>query len=292
MNRLKKYFKEKRTAITGNGFVKFLTRVAKEMSDDDGTNMAAGVAYYAFLSLFPLVLGLIAILGWFLPSQVVQQQIFSFFENNFPGATDVLETNIRNIIDLRGTLGIIGLAGLVWSGSGALSSTGHAINRAWGVERELGFFLRKPRDIGLTIGLGLLFFASLAVSAAIALVEFDRFPVVGDWLVQVSLRILAFLFVYLLFLILYKAIPNTRTYWRDIWLGALITAILFEIGRYLFLLYLNGFANYAMVYGSIGSVIALLIWIYYSAVIIILGAELTAEYSRTRRGITSRPAVK
>ena len=81
--------------------------------------MAAEIAYYAFLSLFPLMLGLIAILGLFLPSATVQQQIINFFAQYLPGSVSILQTSIPGIIELRGAFGIIGIVGLVWSGTGS-----------------------------------------------------------------------------------------------------------------------------------------------------------------------------
>jgi membrane protein len=272
--------------ILGIRFIKFIMRVMTEMSQDDGTNMAAGIAYYAFLSIFPLILGLIGLLGLFLPSQTVQTQIFSFIQQNLPGAGSVVEENVRNVIQLRGTLGIIGILGLLWTGSGIISAAGHAINRAWDINKELQFYLKKPRDLGLTIGLGTLFFLSLGSGAIFSFVPVGSIPFIGEYAVQFVLRILSFILAFIIFLILFKVIPNTKTWWRHIWVGAVFTALLFEIGRIAFLFYIDNFGNYQMVYGTIGSVIALLIWIYYSAIIVILGAELTAEYSRLRRGVS------
>jgi membrane protein len=266
-------------------FIRFMMRVIQEMGDDNGTNMAASVAYYAFLSLFPLLLGLIGFLGLILPSQSVQNQIFSYIQNNLPGARDIIENNIRQVIQLRGALGIIGIIGLLWSGSTLMSTLGSAINLAWDIPRQIPFYLQKLRDIGLTIGLGILFFISLASSAILNFIPVGSIPIVGSYFVQLFLRIVAFALAFVIFLILFKVMPNTKSYWRHIWPGALFTAVLFEIGRVIFLYYINNFTNYQAVYGTIGSVIALLVWIYYSAVMVIIGAEFTAEYSRLRRGI-------
>jgi membrane protein len=284
-NRILSRFERLKNRLLGFGLIKFLWRVMQEMSQDDGTNMAAGIAYYAFLSIFPLLLGIIGLLGLFLPSQAVQDQIFSFVQDNIPGAVEVIENNIRNVIQLRGALGIIGILGLLWTGSGLLSAAGHSINRAWDIPRELPFYIKKARDVGLTIGLSILFFLSLGAGAILSFIPVGEIPVVGNYFIQIFLRFVSFSLAFVIFLILFKIMPNTRTYWRHIWPGALFTALLFEIGRVAILYYINNFANFQAVYGVIGSVIALLVWIYYSAIIIILGAEFTAEYSRLRRGI-------
>ncbi len=267
------------------GIIKFVMRVFQEFGVDGGTNLAAGISYYAFLAMFPLILAFIGLLGFFLPSGMIQEQLFGFFRDNIPGAVNVLEGNIQNVINLRGTLGIIGILGLLWAGSGVISAVSNAINRAWDIQKEIPFYLKKPRDIGLTIGLGLLFFLSLGSVIIFNYVPVEGIPIIGSELAQALLRVIAFFVAWSIFLILFKVIPNTRTYWRYVWFGSLVTAVLFEIGRALIFFYLNNFVNYQMVYGSIASVIALLVWIYYSAIIVIIGAELTAEYGRMRRGI-------
>ena len=107
------------------------------------------------------------------------------------------------------------------------------------------------------------------------------------------LRILSFVFNLAIFLMLYKVLPNTQTHWRFIWPGALVAALLFEGGKFLFVLYLDNFATFSAVYGSIGSVIALLLWAYVSAFILILGAEMSSEFGRMIRGIDrGKPIVK
>ena len=262
-----------------------MVHVMKEFGQDDGTTMAAGISYYIFLSLFPLILALIGLLGFILPSAMVQEQLFNFIRNNLPGAADVIEMNIQNVINLRGALGIIGILGLLWTGSGAIAAVGHAINRAWDIPGEMKFYLKKLRDIGLTIGMGILFIIYLGSNIIFTFIPVQDIPVIGSSIIQVLLRVVTFLLSWAIFIVLFKIIPNTKTYWRHVWLGALLTAFLFEIGRVLIFFYLNNFGNYQMVYGSIASAIILLVWIYYSAIIVILGAELTAEYGRMRRGI-------
>lgn len=269
------------------GFVSFIVRVLNQMSNNNGSNMAAAIAYYGFLSLFPLLLGMFGLLGMFLSSQTIQQQIMSFVQENLPSASDVIVSNIQGVMQYRGTLGIIGIIGLIWVASGVMSALDNAINRAWDVPRTLHFYIRKPRDLGLTLGVGLLFLFSIGASYVFSVVRLDNLPGAGAFLVQASARLVAFILVFLVFLILFKLMPNTRTYWRYIWQGAFFTAVLFEIGRSLFVYYINNFTNYLLVYGSIASVVAALVWIYYSAFVVILGAQLTAEYCR----ICGRPVT-
>lgn len=264
--------------------VQLIVRTVQELGADDATHMAAGVAYYAILSLFPLLLGLLAIFGMFLPSEAVQEELFDFFERNLPGAIDVLERNIEEVIQLRGAIGLISLVLLFWSASAMFGALGRAINRAWDIHQDRPFHIRKLRDITMALGTGVLFGLSVAATAVFSILRGMDLPVVGI-AADSGARFLGFLFSLAIFLLLYKFMPNTKTFWRYVWPGAVLAAILFEIAKTLFVLYLSNFASYESVYGSVASVIILLVWIYISAFILILGAEFSAEYGRMREGV-------
>jgi membrane protein len=264
--------------------VRFVITVMNEMSKDNGSTMAAGIAYYGFLAIFPLLLGLIGLLGYFLPSQNIQQQIISYVDQNLPGISDVITSNIQNVINARGALTIIGIIGFLWSASGIFGALDNVINRARGITRLRPFFIRKPRDIGLIIGLGLLFLLSMGASYIFSIIPISSLPIVGGYAVEIGTRIVSFILIFIVILILFKIIPNVKTYWRHIWPGAFITSVLFEIGRGVFVYFSTHFTNYSSVYGAIGSIIAILVLIYYLSTILIVGVELTHEFSRIRRG--------
>jgi len=263
--------------------VQLLVRTVKNLGPDDASHLAAGVAYYSLLSLFPLVLGLIALLGLLLPSESIQKELFDFFESNFPGSSDLLERNISDIIQLRSTLGVLSLILLLWSGSAMFGAVSRAINRAWGIrfEQERPFYKRKPRELTMALGIGLLLILSIGTTTVFTILSGTDLPWMSVAL-SFGAGLLSFLLNIVIFLLLYKYIPHTTTSWRRIWPGALLAAILFEIAKSLFTLYLGRFVDYEIVYGSIGSVIALLVWVYICAFILILGAEFSFEYSRMR----------
>jgi membrane protein len=268
--------------------VQLISRTAEELGNIDAAHKAAGVAYYAILSIFPLLLGLIAVFGLFLPSVNLQDELLNFIGNNLPGATDILRQNIMSIIRLRSILGVLSIVVLFWSGSTMFSAISLTINRAWDIRRYRPFFIRKASELGMALSTGILFLLSLGASAIISILRgvFDL-PAAKLIIVDVGSRLVAFLLILAVFLLLYKLIPNTRTYWRYVWPGALLAAILFEIARTLFVFYLENFANYQLIYGSIASIIVLLVWIYYSAFIMILGAEFTFQYGRMRYSVTT-----
>ncbi len=274
--------KERLLRITA---VQLVVRTIQELGADDASHMAAGIAYYGIFSLFPLLLGLIALLGMFLPSEKVQEELFDFFRQNLPGSIDLLERNIEGVIHLRGALGILSLIGLFWGGSAVFGAVSRSVNRAWDVHQDRPFLKRKLRDLAMAMGIGLLFLLSMGGTAAFAILSRVDMTVLGA-AVNFGGRFLAFFFSFAIFLLIYKFIPNTKTFWRYVWPGALLAAILFEIAKGLFILYLSHFADYESVYGSVGSVIVLLFWIYISAFILILGAEFSSEYGRLREGVS------
>ncbi|MDQ7799180.1 MAG: YihY/virulence factor BrkB family protein [Candidatus Edwardsbacteria bacterium] len=264
---------------------------ARGLDDHDTTQRAAGVAYYAILSTFPLLLGLIAVFGYFLPSLNLQEELLIFVGKNLPGATDFLKQNIVSVVKLRGPVGVLSIVLLFWSASGMFGAIAQAINRAWDNRRGRRFYIGKAHEVGMALGTGILFLSSLGASTLISISgEIFDLPPTFIVLVEVGSRLAAFLLLLAVFLLLYKFIPNVKTHWRYVWPGALLAAILFEIARTLFILYLEKYANYQLIYGSIASIIILLVWIYYSAFIMILGAEFTFQYSRLRNSAATESA--
>ncbi len=276
-----------------------VVRTIKELSDDDATHMAAGVAYYALFSLFPLLLGTIAIIGLVADSNAVRSAILAWAADNFPGTGEFISDNVVASVEASGSLGAISIAGLIWSGSAIFGAITRAVNRAWDIRQDRPFVKGKIMQLAMAMSVAILFALALA-SASLAQTA-DRYadtnlPVLGqaDELSGLLLfRIMSFVFNLAIFLTLYKVLPNTQTRWRHIWPGALVAALLFEGGKYLFVLYLDNFATFSAVYGSIGSVIALLLWAYLSAFVLILGAELSSEYGRMLQGHErGRPTVE
>jgi membrane protein len=258
----------------------------------DAGQRAAGVAYYAILSIFPLLLGLIAVFGFFLPSVDFQDALLKFVGDNIPGATNVLKDNIAGIIRLRGVMSILSIIVLFWGASALFSAISLAINRAWDINKSRSFFIRKASEMGMVFGTGILFLLSLGASAIVTFMRGAlNLPATNDAKVYLSGRIIAFVLMFTVFLLLYKLVPNIKTYWRNVWLGALLATVLFELARTIFLFFLQNFANYQIIYGSITSIIILLIWIYYSAFILILGAEFTFQYSRMRYAVTTNSSA-
>ena len=271
--------------------VLLILRTVREMGRDDATHMAAGVAYYAILSLFPLTVGLLFVFSLILGSGSFEDELVDFFQTYFPGSDELLAQNIQAVQGVRGVLGVIGVIGLFWTASAMFGAISRAVNRAWDIHEDRPFYIDKVRNLLMSCGVGMLFLMSVSATAFLQILGRIDLPGLGrlDFLehggINLLTRPLPFIFTLCIFLMVYRYVPNTQTHWRYIWPGALVAAIAFEVGKSLFVFYLENFADYAKVYGSLGSVVAFLAWTYISALILIAGAELSSEYGRMSQGV-------
>lgn len=254
-----------------------------------GAEAAASLAYYALFSLFPLLLVLISVVGFILKSGDAYKVTVEFISQILPNSRVLIELNVQEILNRRGAIGLIGLVGAVWSASGFFTTLVRNINRAW-----IGI---KPRDIFRTRLLGLamigmlilLLILSLASTALIDIIKLIDSPLIAGINLEQSPLWPYFrwglpsILTFLMFMAAYRWIPNTEVRWRASLGGALWTSIAWELAKRLFGMYLSsGLANYEILYGSLGTVLALMFWIYVSCVIILLGAHLTASIDRRR----------
>ena len=269
--------------------INLIMRTFRELSADDATHMAAGIAYYAVFSLFPLLLGLIALFAFFGDQETITAELTEFAAEYLPGAEDLIQGNVNVALEVRGALGVFSALGLLWSASAVFGALNRSINRAWDVHTERPFYLGKPRHLMMALAVGLLFFLSTAAATLVS--QAQRITDAGllgmgfldDISGAVVLQIASTGPTVCIFLIVYKFLPNTRTQWRYIWPGAIVGAVLFEVAKRGFLLYVGAFANFDHVYGSLAPLIALMVWAYIGSYIVILGAELGSEYERLSR---------
>ena len=276
----------------GRRFVVKLTfRTIKEMSDDDATHMAAGVAYYAFFSLFPLILGLIAVLSLFIEPQDIQARLTDFSAGYLPASDELIDANIDAVLRVRGALGIFAAVGLLWSGSAVFGAVSRAVNRAWDVHDDRPFFVSKPRQMGMALSVGLLFLGSLSIVTLLrttSRIADLGMPGLGELIERTLpwvLQAVSLVMTVSMFMLMYRFMPNTKTYWRYVWPGAIAAGCLFELAKNLFVVYLGRFASFENVYGTLTPVVVLLLWAYLSSLILIFGAELSSEYGRLRTGV-------
>ena len=264
--------------ITQITFVRFAINVGDRIGKDYVGIMAAGLSYYTFLSLFPLILGIVSILGFLLPMETVRSIVFDLLQSSFPGSTDIIESTITSVINNRGTLGIVSIIGLIIAGTGIFSAISLALNRAWD-RLPRAIWVRKPMEFAMFLGIGLMVLLLLGASTAISFLGNIDLP--GIRIVQMFLgRLISFVLLLGIFFLVYKYIPSKKLRWRDVWIGATLGAVLWQIALLVFSFFLSNFASYQLTYGSLASIIILLVWIYISAFILIICEEINAVYYR------------
>ncbi|MGC9468665.1 MAG: YihY/virulence factor BrkB family protein [Anaerolineae bacterium] len=262
-----------------------VTRAAKHYGETGGSQAAASLAYYIFFSLFPLLLVLVAAVShiWDLESEQAFREAVEFISQAIPISQDLIADNLQAVLQQRGTVTLIGLVGTLWSASGAFTTLTKSINAAWEGTQSRGFVKQRLVAIGMVLAVVALLLLSLASTTFLTIVPEIAVPdaqfpflraVVGTFLSWGPPLILNIL----MFIALYHWIPTKTVRWRAVLLGAGIAAIAWEVAKVLITEYLSSsLVNYELVYGSLGSVVALLFWIYISSTITLFSAHLTAE---------------
>jgi membrane protein len=260
----------------------------KEWKEDDAQTWAASVAYYAIFSLAPLLVIAVAIAGFVFGEEAARGELAAQMEEFIgPAGAEVAQTTITNASQPGGGIlaTLVGVALLLLGASKVFTELQKGLNRIWNVRRDpdAGWKVviqKRLAGFGLVLLFGVLLLAMLAASAAIAVLA----QVVGDipggvvgW--QALDFIVSVALIGVLFAVLFKYVPDVDVTWQDVRFGAVITAVLFVIGKILLGMYL-GSGSIASAYGAASSLIVLLAWIYYSAQIFFFGAEYTQVRAR------------
>jgi membrane protein len=270
-----------------------LKETVTDWQDDKAPKLAAALAYYTVISLAPLLVITIKLVGLVFrnePEHSVEQQ--------FSGLTGgVGSDTIADIVKHAGQEGsgtiatIMSIAVLLFGASGVFGELQDSLNTIWEVKPKpnrgfMGVIRDRFLSLTMVLGIAFLFMISLATSTAIGAISgglIERVLSADSTLVKVFGFTLDLLLstgvVILLFAAIYRFLPDVRIAWRDVWTGAIITGLLFQLGKYALTIYFNH-SSTASAYGAAGSLIALLVWLYYSAQILFFGAEFTQVYAR------------
>jgi membrane protein len=273
-------------------------------SQDKAERLAAALAYYTLFSIAPLVIVAVAIAGMVFGEEAARGQISAQFNQMLgPEAAGAIQAMIKSAH--RPSAGIIatvvGVITLLLGAAGVFTQIQDAFNTIWHVEPKKSSGLWdtiKSRFLSFTMvfGVGFILMVSLVLSAALSAVSQylgDKLPG-SEYLWRMLELGSSFLVISLLFAMLFKGLPDTEVQWRDVWIGALSTSALFTLGKYLIGLYL-GRSSVASAYGAAGSLVVLLLWVYYAAQILYFGAELTRVYAQkygSRSSATADSAIK
>jgi membrane protein len=258
--------------------------------DSDNLTYAASIAYYGLLSLFPFSMLALAVLGHATSDEAARGAVLDFVLRYFPSQFDFITKQLDAFRTSELTFGVAGSIGLVWSALGIFGAISTAVNYAWGVEEMLSFWKHKLTSfLMLVVAGGILLLAMLLVSAS-SVVGAEWFAdVAGQFPGLLVLRSLTIrfastaLFIVVVALV-YYFVPNAKVRFRDVWIGALVTGLLWKVTIESFSWFMGDMSRFTRVNGSIAAVVVFLVWVYIQAAILLYGVEFTAAYSRLRHG--------
>jgi membrane protein len=287
---------EKPTEIPPRGWWQVVRRAFKESSADNVPILAAGVAFFGFLAIFPAIIAAITLYGIFADPETVAAQVRDLSAALPEQAQPILTDQLQSVASASGgALGfglVVSLLAALWSASSGTGNLLKAINLAYDEDESRGFL--KVRGLALALTLGAIVFVLLTLTlVAVVPVVLNVLPLgpVGTVLAQVLRWVLLVALVVAALAITYRIAPD-RDQPRFSWVttGSLVATVLWIIGSVAFSLYVNNFGSYNKTYGAIAGVVVLMLWLYLSSYIVLLGAEINAESERQTRADTTRGA--
>lgn len=271
--------------------VEVLKATVRDFREDKALRLAAAMSYYALLSLAPLLIVAVAVAGMVWGRQSASAEVVEQMENQVGAAgAEVAQSVLASAAQpARGIVALaIGGGVLLLGATGLFLQLQGALNTIWDVRPRpgqgvRGFIRKRVLSLAMVLGVGLLLLVLLAASTAISAAhEYLAGLVPGmEWIWRAGNELLSFALMTLLFALVFKYVPDVRIRWRDVWTGAAVTAVLFLAGRFLLGWYL-GRGSVGSAYGAAGSLVAMLVWVYYSSVLLFLGAEFTQAQARAR----------
>jgi membrane protein len=261
----------------------------QEWSDDNALTLGAALAYYTIFSIAPLLVLAIAVAGLVFGRAAAQGEIVAQIQGVLgTSGAELIESMIERASEpASGVIAtVVSLVTMFFGASGVFGQLQGSLNRIWGAESVRrkgvkGQLQRRAASFSMILGIGFLLLVSLALSALISGLHrfIDEYLTVPSELLSLANLAVSFAIVMALFAMIFKLLPDARIEWRDVWLGAAVTALLFTLGKSLIGIYL-GRAGVTSVYGAAGSLVLVLLWVYYSSQLLFLGAEFTEVYSR------------
>ena len=266
-----------------------LNRTVTQWLEDQPFQLASSLSYYTLFSLAPLLIIVIAIAGFAFGREAAQQQIVGSIQGMIgQQSAEAVQGMIQNASNEPKTgmiATVVGLVTLILGAGGVVGQLQTSLNTIWGVAPKpgqgvWGFLRQRFISYAMILGIGFLLLVSLVISAVVASLTQFIGSFFGDAKIIAHAFDLLFSFVLItaLFGMIYKFLPDVRIEWRDVWIGAALTSVLFTVGKFLIGLYL-GHSGVSSTYGAAGSLITVLLWVYYSSLIFFLGAEFTQVYA-------------
>ena len=259
-----------------------------ELYNSEGLTHAASIAYYTLLSMFPLMLLALFILGELTSDASDRDAVVRFVFRYFPQQFGFISGQLEAFNTQPVTFGFWGVVALVWGALGVFNAITSAVNHAWAVEKRRSFLQHRLIGFLMMVSAGLVLMVGLVIASLVRLAEtrLGEAMVRSPWLDNFSGLFASYLATMLLIgcvaLIMYF-IPNTKVRFRDVWPGAILVGVLWRIALRLFSWYAADLATWNVVHGSIAAVVVFLLWVYVSSIVLMYGVEFTAAHARLRR---------
>ena len=250
---------------------------------------AAAIAYYALLSLFPFLLLVFSILGSVTADAEDRLAVLTFVFSYFPTQFEFVNTQLTALRETGFRIGVAGGLGLMWASLGVFGAITSAVNEAWGVEKQRSFLKHRLVSFLMLVAGGGVMIVALLLVSAMKVAEASWFGVMltrFEWLHalrSVTVASSATILLILALGVVYHFIPNAKTRFRDVWVGAILTGLLWRVAFDGFSWYITSRGGLTLIHGSIATVVVFLLWVYVSSVILMYGVEFTAAHSRLRR---------
>jgi membrane protein len=269
--------------------IRLLKRAANKYKKDNPVQLAGTTAYFAVFAMAPLIIIIVSVAGILLGEEQIQAKLFEVIDS---ALGEQSKQDIRNIVEnfqdeRKGIIGtIVGFIIFIFISTTFFTILQKSLNFIWGIRAKPRHnFLKALYDrlisFGLILSLGFIMLVSFIIDAAIALFRdlmHEKFPEFTILIIEVGNFIVSFAIVMVIFAMIYRFLPDVQIKWRVTWVGAFITALLFVIGKALISFGL-GSSNVGAIYGSAGSLVLILLWVFYSSLIFFFGAEITQQYA-------------
>jgi membrane protein len=256
-----------------------LVQVGKDFAQDSAPQWAAAIAYYALLSVFPLLLAAASIASYFVEPEWAVSQLTEVMGDFVPQGEEEVEDIVQGAMDARGTVGLLSIATLLWSGSRVFSVVTMSLNIIYDVDESYSFIKRTAIDFLMLLTIGVLFILGLGSRYLLNLFlgSAGFLPEENNLLFNLGVQVIPGILLFIGLFLTYLYVPRRRVDWKAAFIGATVAVALFMIARPVFFQYVERFGEFHVIYGSVAVIIILVIWAWLMGMILLLGGELVSH---------------
>lgn len=253
-----------------------LVQAARDLFQDNAPQWAAAVSYYALLSTFPLLLAGASLASLFIDPEVAVRQAVNLVGDLLPLGGQQIEEVVRGALARRGTAGLLSTLALLWSGTRVFGTATQALNIAYDVDEVYGFWQRRLAELVMLLSVGGVFVLALLTRPLLRLLS-GILPAAEGAAIWLATELAPILLFVVAFYGLFRYAPRRRPSWQAALPGAVLTALLFLLGRTLFLYFVATFGRYNLIYGSVAIVVVLVFWVWIAALLLLFGGEVVSH---------------